>query len=261
MPKGMFQRKPRSERQDHMRIETIGDAVLYNADCLEVLPTLGPVDAVVTDPPYGMNYDTDSTRFSGMMRSGYRVPVGSEPPSPFPGGIVGDDRTFEPSPWLDFDSVILWGANHYAERLPVGSMLVWIKKDDHLFGTFLSDAEIGWRKGGHGVYCFHRNWSGFSRLQTVGRSSHPNEKPIELMAWCVAMTTGTVLDPFMGSGTTGVACANLGRRFIGIEIEERYFTIACERIRRAYEQPRLPGLEPEKMNQGELPLDPESESE
>lgn len=230
----------------------IGDAQLYLGDCLKILPTLGPVDAVVTDPPYGMDYDTDSQRFSGMMRNRYRVRVGTEPPAPFPGGIVGDDKPFDPSPWLEFDSVILWGANHYAERLPLGSTLVWLKKDAHLYGTFLSDAEIGWCKGGYGVYCFQRNWSGFSRLTTVGKSSHPNEKPVELMAWCVNMTAGTILDPYMGSGTTGVACANLGRKFIGIEIEPRYFDIACERIRRAYEQPRLDLPEPEPAKQGEL---------
>ena len=237
-----------------MSIEHIGDATLYLGDCLEILPTLGPVNAVVTDPPYGIANDPDSSRFSGgqsplIMRP--RLPK-NQPDPVHVEPIVGDDEPFDPSPWLGFDSVILWGANHYAARLPTGSTLVWIKKDPHLYGTFLSDAEVGWRKGGHGVYCFQRNWSGFSRLTTVGASSHPNEKPPELMAWCVDMTTGTVLDPFMGSGTTGVACANLGRRFIGIEIEPRYFDIACSRIRRAYEQPRLPLPEPEPVKQGDL---------
>ena len=84
---------------------------------------------------------------------------------------------------------------------------------------------------------------------------HPTVKPVALGAHFIRLHTtdgDTVLDPFMGSGTTGVACANLGRRFIGIEIEERYFDIACERIRQAYEQPRLPGLEPDTAKQGEL---------
>jgi len=68
---------------------------------------------------------------------------------------------------------------------------------------------------------------------------HPTQKPVAVMQWCVNFTTGTVLDPFMGSGTTGVACANLGRNFIGIEMDERYFDIACKRIEQAYLQPRL----------------------
>jgi site-specific DNA-methyltransferase (adenine-specific) len=233
----------------------IGDATLYLGDCLDILPTLGPVDAVVTDPPYGMMNDPDSSRFSGgqsplICRRGSDIPAFAEP-------IQGDDKPFDPSPWLGFRFVILWGCNHFAQRLPKGSTLAWIKKDEHLYGTFLSDAELAWRKGGHGVYCFHRNWSGFSRLMTVGKASHPNEKPIELMAWCVEMTEGTILDPFMGSGTTGVACARLGRKFIGIEIEPRYFDIACKRIKREYDQLALFPPEPRRETvQMELEVEP-----
>ena len=143
---------------------------------------------------------------------------------------------------MNFNEVILWGSNHFGAKLPQGTTLVWLKKYDHLFGTFLSDAELAWRKGGCGVYCFRRDWSGFSRLASVGKSSHPNEKPVELMAWCVEMTTaGTILDPFMGSGTTGVACVRTGRKFLGVEKEEKYFRIACKRIQDELE--RYPLLE------------------
>jgi len=100
-------------------------------------------------------------------------------------------------------------------------------------------------------------WNGWSRAsERDTQRDHPTQKPIRVMERCIELArippAATVLDPFMGSGTTGVACANLGRWFIGIEIEPRYFDIACERIRRAYEQPRLPGLEPESVVQGEL---------
>ena len=205
---------------------------LFHADCRDV--KLEGVNAVISDPPYGMNNDTDSTRFSGGKVFNGRMKQlqrhGEPVPAPFPGGIIGDDAEFDPTPWIDFPQVILWGSNHYAARLPVGATLIWIKKDKHLFGTFLSDAEIAWRKGGCGVYCFHRNWSGFSRLATVGKSSHPNEKPLELMQWCVAMTSGVVADPYMGSCTTGIACIRTGRKFIGIEKEPKYFDIAVKRI-------------------------------
>lgn len=219
-----------------MRVERIGDATLYLGDCLEILPTLPKVDAVITDPPYGMDWNTDSTRFTGGLsrrgkgRSDW-------------GDITGDAQPFDPSPWLGFERVVMWGANHYAQRLPVGTTLVWLKKDEHLFGTFLSDAEIGWQKGGHGVYCFRKQFPPTSRFAEYDglHAAHPTQKPIGLMAWCIdrAGPAETILDPFMGSGTTGVACAQLGRKFIGIEIEPKYFDIACRRIERAYAQGRL----------------------
>jgi DNA modification methylase len=217
-------------------VTTVEDVTLIQGDCLDVLPTLGRVDAVVTDPPYGMNNNPFSGRFSGGAWKRGDKHAWTE-------SIVGDDRPFDPTPWLGFDKVVLWGFQHFAARLPAGSTLVWIKKDKHLWGTFLSDADLAWMKGGCGVYCFQRNWSGFSRLVTVGKSSHPNEKPIELMKWCLDMAKvpvgAIVLDPFMGSGTTGVACVRTGRKFIGIEIDPGYFAIAQKRIAEAQMQPRL----------------------
>jgi len=211
----------------------VGGATLYLGDCLEILPTLGKVDAVVTDPPYGMNWNTDSRRFSGGKTPETRG-RGKDWPA-----VQGDDKPFDPLPWLDYEIVILFGANHYAQRLPVGTTLVWIKRDK--FGTFLSDAEIIWMKGGHGVYCF-RDFSMNGRGANFP-NYHPTLKPVSVMEWCVskskAPADAIILDPFMGSGTTGVACANLGRKFIGIEIEPKYFDIACERIEAAYAQGRL----------------------
>jgi len=219
-----------------MRVETIGDATLYLGDCLEILPTLGKVDAVVTDPPYGMRWNVDGSRFSGGEDKFGRKRT-NQAGKCWDAPIYGDDVEFEPSPWLAFDQVILFGSNHYSMRLPVGTTLVWIKRYDPAFGTFLSDAEIAWEKGGHGVYCF-RDVSGNGAGANYPKL-HPTQKTIGVMSWCVQRTTGSILDPFMGSGTTGVACANLGRKFIGIEIEPKYFDIACERIAAAYAQGRL----------------------
>jgi len=217
------------------RVEHIGRATLYLGDCRDILPTLGKVDAVVTDPPYGMRWDTNSARFSGGSGAGPRYGRGRSDW----GAIAGDNEPFDPAPWLDFPKVILFGSNHYAARLPVGTTLLWIKKADHLFGTFLSDAEVAWMKGGHGVYCFRHQSPPPSRVaEHDGTVAHPTQKPIQLMKWCIEKTGNaeTILDPFMGSGTTGVAAVQMGRDFIGIECKPKYFDIACRRIEQAQRQ-------------------------
>ncbi len=224
-----------------MRVEHIGDATLYLGDCLEILPSLGKVDAVVTDPPYGMAWNGKVTR--GKNGTGKQGPTRN-----YGETITNDDRQFDPFPWLHYSQVIMFGFQHFNDRLPPGTVLVWLKRYDSGFGSFLSDADIAWMKGGCGVYCFRD-------LSLQGDSNnrrHPTEKPVPLMRWCIEKTTGTVRDPFMGSGTTGVACANLGRKFEGIEIEEKYFDIACRRIRDAYKQPRLFEDEPAKPAQLKL---------
>ena len=197
-----------------------GSVTIYHGDCRDVLPSLA-YDTVVSDPPYGMDWNTDSTRFSGGGAGSIsRRGVGRKAPR-----VAGDGKPFDPAPWLDADNVILWGANHYASRLPIGTTLVWVKRNDAAFGTFLSDAEVAWEKGGHGVYCY-RDLS----MTAVARTrAHPTQKPTNLMVWCIRRTNGIVLDPFMGSGTTLVAAKNLGRKAIGIEIEERYCEIAALR--------------------------------
>jgi site-specific DNA-methyltransferase (adenine-specific) len=161
--------------------------------------------------------------------------------------VHGDDKPFDPSPWINYKSVVLWGWNHYASRLPIGSSLVWLKRSPQHYGTFLSDAEIAWEKGGHGTYVFYAEDSNGRRQKELsgdpfgGATSHPTQKPIALMQWCLQRNpcSGITLDPFMGSGTTGVACMNLGRKFIGIEIERKYFDIACERVENAQRQARM----------------------
>ena len=208
----------------------IGDATLYCGDCLEILPTLDKVDAVVTDPPYGMNANTCSKRFSGgSIASRKRRSEGKTYAR-----IIGDNVDFNPTHLLGYKDVILWGFNHFPSYLSQGSALVWVKRKEAAFGTFLSDAEIAWKNSGTGAFCFT------SYPQRMAKTrEHPAQKPVELMEWCVGKTNGHVVDPYMGSGTTGVACANLGRKFIGIEIERKYFDIACERIDAAYAQGRL----------------------
>ncbi len=215
-----------------MRKEVLADGVeLYLGDCREVLPTFGKVDAIVTDPPYGINVDTNSTRFSGGVRSAAKRRIGVD----YGAGIVGDKSPFDPSILPAADDTIIWGWNNFAGDLPRGTALIWIKTADAAFGTFLSDAEIAWFSRGHGVYCFRD----LSNKAEARWRVHPTQKPLPLMQWCIQKTKGAVMDPFMGSGTTGVAAIKLGRKFVGIEIDPKYFDIACKRIQAAIDAPDM----------------------
>lgn len=230
-----------------IREEIIGDARLILGDCRDILPTLGKVDAVVTDPPYGMDWNTDTMRFSGgkspLVRRGLKRASNNGNGH---SRVIGDKIPFDPSPWLRWPCV-LWGSNHYSSSLPLGKTLVWVKRHPELFGSFLSDCEIAWASGGHGCYAFYKQFPPPIRAIEGGgdpsfpTTIHPTQKSIGLMAWCIGFfpDAETILDPFMGSGTTGVACAKLGRKFIGIEIEQKYFDIACRRIEETYRQPDM----------------------
>ncbi len=232
------------------RKEVLAEGIeLYLGDCRDVLPSLPKVDAVVTDPPYGMNWDTDSTRYSGGRR-GHRSRR-REGRSDW-GDVQNDDEPFDPTPWLSFKQVILWGANHFGQRLPVGTTLVWIKRLDPAFESFLSDAEVAWMKGGHGVYC--RRDLSMNHATGVARD-HPTQKPVGIMMWCIQKTKGTVLDPFMGSGTTGIAAVKLGRKFVGVEIESGHFDSACKRIGDALKQPDMFVEHPKRTKEQQLAWD------
>lgn len=218
------------------RVERIGLATLYLGDCREIAPTLPRPAAVISDPPYGMAWNTDSTRFTG---GGRKRGDGREDW----GAIAQDAEPFDPAPWIAAaDAVVLMGANHYAQRLPVGRTLVWIKKHPDLFGTFLSDCEIGWASGGYGVYAFYKQFPPPSRMAEGlgGAVAHPTQKPIAFMRWCIEQAKvsagGVILDPYMGSGSTGVAAVQMRHPFVGIEIEPRYFDVACRRIEDAQRQ-------------------------
>ena len=214
------------------RKEVIGNATLYLGDCLEILPTLPKVDAVITDPPYGIAY-----RHGGRPNNGYADRTLA---------IVGDDRPFDPSPWLLFKPCILWGANHYCDKLTGSkSWLVWDKRcgmtpDDG------ADAEMAWTNIGKQLRVHRQIWRGAYRqgeenIATGTAKEHPAQKPQALMRFCIeyAGSPHLILDPYMGSGSTGVAAMSMQRKFIGIEIEPKYFDIACERITNAQRQERL----------------------
>jgi DNA modification methylase len=201
-----------------MRSETIGDATLYLGDCRDLLPGLTGVDAVVTDPPYGIAAVWKGGARHGWGRADDQKAVRNEwdqrPPPP------------EVFSWiLQQRQAVIWGGNYF-ELPPSRCWLIWNKPER---GFTLAEAELAWT-----------NFDSVVRVVDAPRSEpdreHPTQKPIAVMQFAVAKTKGTVLDPFMGSGTTGVACARLGRRFIGCEIEPKYFDIACRRIEQAYRQ-------------------------
>lgn len=214
------------------REEVIGDCRLILGDCREVLPTLGTVDAVVTDPPYGISYQ----RGAGGRAGAYSNAANSRNDAP----IIGDRAALEPERWLSFPEVLFWGADHFSSRLPHGCWLAWNKLGDRQPWDDFSDVEFAWLKRRQASRIFTHLWKGLCQKGSGIKREHPMQKPVELMEWCIAFVRGaTILDPYMGSGTTGVACAKLGRKFIGIEIEPKYFDIACRRIEGAYRQPDI----------------------
>ena len=205
------------------REEVIGDCSLINADCREVLPTLGKVDAVVTDPPYGVLSETGSaaTRRSGGNQNAGVMPWDVAPKA----DLLALLRDY--SEWQMF-----WGGCHL-ELPPTFGYLVWDKQID---GLNFGEVEYCWTNTKFAPRVFR-----YRAVGVDGGKQHPTQKPIQLMQWCLGFLpdADTILDPFMGSGTTGVACVKLGRKFIGIEIEPKYFDIACRRIEQAYRQPDL----------------------
>jgi site-specific DNA-methyltransferase (adenine-specific)/modification methylase len=214
-------------------IVTIGDATLYLGDCVDILPTLPKVDAIITDPPYGMGelLSKASGKWSGLYDE--------------KGGFSWDKEA--PEIVLTFpdlaEKVIIWGGNFFP--LPVNRCwLVWNK----MIRNFSSSVcELAWTNFDKPINAFDYS---HGQLAMEGKN-HPTQKPLSLMIWCIeqAGNPELILDPFMGSGTTGVAAVQMGRKFIGIERDPKYFEIACERISNAQKQQNLfdPVIKPEQQ--------------
>lgn len=246
------------------RVEHIGDATLMLGDCLEILPTLDNIGAIITDPPY-----SSGGLFRGDRTQNTRTKYQSHAAQKVHATFSGDNR--DQRSWAYWVSLWLGAAMRasvpgavaclFTDWRQLPSMtdavqsagLVWrgIAVWDKEYARpvpnrFAAQTEfIVW--GTNGSRSIDTSGAEYHRgvfRQTshlAGEKEHSAQKPIELMEYLIAIAKEgeTVLDPFMGSGTTGVACANLGRRFIGIEIEPKYFDIACKRIEDAYKQPRL----------------------
>jgi len=160
------------------------------------------------------------------------------------GKIIGDDNPFDPTPLLRFPLVLIWGADHYAQRLPHGRWLAWDKLGAREPWDSYSDVEFAWANRRGAARIFNHVWKGICQGPGKDKNKkrvHPAQKPIELMEWCIQQLKSpeTIVDPYMGVGTTGVACMHMGCSFVGIEIERKYFDIACERIDAASRQKQL----------------------
>jgi site-specific DNA-methyltransferase (adenine-specific) len=219
-----------------MRSVRIGQAALYLGDCRELMPSLGDSYAIVSDPPYGIGHVKGAVaKARPGVRGRHRNGTAASNP------IVGDDEPFDPSPLLGFTEVLLWGADHFSSRLPHGRWLAWNKLGHLEPWDSFSDVEFAWINKPGASRIYSHLWKGLCQKGSGTRRFHPTQKPVELMEWCLSFIEDgrTILDPYMGSGTTGVACAKLGHPFVGVEINEAYFNIACERIMNAQRQERL----------------------
>jgi site-specific DNA-methyltransferase (adenine-specific)/modification methylase len=225
-----------------VRKEVIGNATLYLGDSLEIGFALGMVDAVITDPPYGIGYAHGGGMRGGEIGNTAAANKRGSPP------VIGDDAPFDPSPWLRLSAnVLMWGADHFYPRLPdSGRWLAWNKLGDMEPWDSFSDVEFAWHSKEGAARIFSMKWKGLA-CDKVGENGgirqHTTQKPIRLMRWCVdqcrLQEDSLILDPYMGSGTTGIAATQSGHRFIGVEIHDAYFNIACERIDMAQRQERL----------------------
>lgn len=198
----------------------IGNATLYLGDCREILPTLPVMDALITDPPYGINI-TKSNRIAvsrGM------------------GGVDWDDSA--PS-FAELALIcaaardkVIWGGNYFGLP-PARCVLVWDKQNE---GRDFADLEMAWTNLDAVARIFRMR-----PMNMDGGKEHPTQKPLQLMRWCISKCSSpkTVIDPYMGSGSTGCAAVSMGLSFTGIEVHEPYFDLACQRIDNAQRQERL----------------------
>ena len=223
-----------------MKVEkvVIGNATLYRGDCMEVLPTLPKVDAVITDPPYGMNFQSN-------YRSEKHLKIANDDSADLAKFVI------EWAISRCTHSVYAFGRwDNLADYPKPKSLITWVKNNwsmGDLQHEHARQTEVAFFYPGS-----NHDWPVARPTDVISwprtnNDFHPTEKPVGLMGRFIEWTRGGVLDPFMGSGTTGVACAQMGRAFTGIERERKYFDIACERISRAQAQGQM--FEPERAKQ------------
>lgn len=227
----------------------IGDCRLILGDCREVLPLLDRHDLLLTDPQYGIGADKGK-KGSIPFKGGRPVEMAWHPENNW------DAERADPAIVRAAVSMclaaVVWGGNYFADCLPPQGRWLWWDKCQTM--PSYGDGELAWTN-------FHQKtpkkfvWANNKILADRVERHHPTQKPIELMLWCLGMAGSpqTVLDPFMGSGTTGVACACMGKSFTGIEREPKYFDIACERIENAYRQaPLVPHVQAKQVQEALL---------
>jgi DNA modification methylase len=227
-----------------VRVERIGACTLILADNREALQDVGRFDLLMTDPPYGIGESNEKNLSRGTLAA------------PTDYGAFDWDKEPAPQEVIDLSiSLARWscvfGGNYYALP-PTSCWLVWDKLNgDNDF----ADCELAWTNWPSAVRRIRHLWNGMLRKGKEERV-HPTQKPLDVIAWAISLApkADSVLDPWMGSGTTGVACAKSGRTFTGIEREPRYFEAACKRIEAAYAAPDLFIERPTPPKQEALPI-------
>lgn len=205
---------------------------IYHGDCREILPGLPKCNLLLTDPPYGIGAARKKTMGFGDNRG--KNGMGGKNPSKrdYGDSAWDDERASDADIFLcrqQTSGAVIWGGNYF-DLPPTKGILVW----DKLRGdTNFADGEIAWTNADRALRIFRYRWNGFLVDPTsTDDRSHPTQKPLALIKWCLSLfpDAQTILNPFMGSGTTLVAAKNLGRKAIGIEIEEKYCEIAAKRL-------------------------------
>ncbi len=235
-----------------LRTEVIGNATLILGDCHEVLPSLPATAAIISDPPYGIAFE-----HGGFAKVGSKTTAKIARESQFSkvsgGGhrLVGDDQPFDPNPLFRFDRVALWGANHYAHRLPIVPGSGWLFWDKVPIAGYegrwsFSDGELCWFNRPFALRIIRHYWNGALRPDGEEKGkprAHPTQKPVRVMQRCVELAklspSAMVIDPYMGSGTTLLAALRAGHPCIGIEVDSRYFESACQRVEAEQRQQRM----------------------
>ena len=210
------------------------NGVLLCGDCLEIMPELEPVDLCIADPPYGIKENAHRIASRGKLAA--TTDYGNFDWDNKPATEKEINATIAAG-----ENAIIWGGNYFNVP-PSRGWLVWDKLNS---GNF-ADCELAWTNLKMSVRIFRFMWNGMIRAgEARGKKRvHPTQKPIELMMWCLSFAphAKSVLDPFLGSGTTAIACEHLNRKWIGIEISERYCEIAAKRIECEISQKKLPGF-------------------
>jgi len=220
----------------------IGDATLYLGDCMDILPTLPKVDAVITDPPYGIGEARANNKSRSCLAQSKDYGISDwddRPPSDELIELMRSKGEFQ----------AFFGGNYFTLP-PTSCWLVWDKLNGN---NDFADCELVWTNWPKAVRRLQWRWHGMIRQGNEERY-HPTQKPLEVMKWVIELCplANTILDHFMGSVTTGDAAIQLGRKFIGIEREPKYFDIACQRIEQAVAQGQLFAPEPMKQVQEQL---------
>tara|TARA_R110000764_G_scaffold196039_2_gene281248 strand:- start:4 stop:693 length:690 start_codon:yes stop_codon:yes gene_type:complete len=222
--------------------KVIGDCTLYNADCEEVMPLISSVDAVVTDPPYGMRF------VSNYRKEKYKE--------------IENDNGFKFLKWATtikakHSTYVFCRWDNLYQVIKPNSLITWVKNNwsmGDLNHEHARQTEVCLFYKGKNHFFPKKRPTDVIFCNRTNNNYHPTEKPLQLISSIVEWTNGVVFDPFMGSGTTGVACAKLGKKFIGVELDPNYFQIACQRIEKAYQEPDLFVSPPTEIKQEVMEL-------